>query len=82
MNVSPLASITGDQNMQIGMPAVYNFGSFDSLPLVEFVPNKQLNPKRVMELLRTDPQEGTAGSKKGGKTKQKQAVSEWNQDQE
>lgn len=55
MNVSPLASIAGDAAQNIGLPPVYNFGSFDSLPLVEFVPNKQLHPKRVLELLKQDP---------------------------
>jgi hypothetical protein len=39
MNVSPLATITGDTALNIGLPPVYNFGSFDSLPLVEFVPS-------------------------------------------
>lgn len=55
MNVSPLATITGDAAMNIGLPPVYNFGSFDSLPLVEFEPSSQINPKRVLELLKTDP---------------------------
>jgi len=81
MNVSPLASITGDQNMSVGMPAVFNFASFDSLPLVEFIPNNKVNPKRVLELLKADPQESSQSQQKG-KKKQKQAVSEWNQDQE
>lgn len=67
--------------MSVGMPAVYNFASFDSLPLVEFTPNKQLNPKRTLELLKADPQE-SASSQAKGKKKQKQQVSEWNQDQE
>lgn len=55
MNVSPLASIAGDAALNVGLPPVYNFASFDSLPLVEFVPNKQINPKRVLELLKQDP---------------------------
>jgi len=38
MNVSPLASIAGDTSSSVGVPPVYNFASFDSLPLVEFVP--------------------------------------------
>jgi len=81
MNVSPLATIAGDAALAVGLPPVYNFGSFDSLPLVEFVPHKSLHPKRVIELLKTDP---TDGGEKGKpkKPKGKQAVSEWNQDQE
>ena len=55
MNVSPLAAITGDQSMHVQLPPVYNFASFDSLPLVEFVPQRDLNPKIVLELLKTDP---------------------------
>lgn len=38
MNVSPLSAIAGEQANNVGVPPVYNFGSFDSLPLVEFVP--------------------------------------------
>lgn len=71
MNVSPLATIAGDAAQNVGLPPVYNFASFDSLPLVEFVPNKQLHPKRVLELLKTDPTESGDKKKaaKGGKGK-------------
>lgn len=31
--------------------------SFDTLPLVEFVPNLNLNEKRVLDALRMDPPE-------------------------
>lgn len=57
MNVSPLANIAGDAALNVGLPPVYNFGSFDSLPMVEFIPNKQVHAKRVLELLKTDPTE-------------------------
>ena len=57
MNVSPLAQIAGEAAANVGLPPVYNFASFDSLPLVEFVPTKQIHPKRVLELLKTDPTE-------------------------
>jgi hypothetical protein len=57
LHVSPLSAIAGDNAANVGVPPVYNFGSFDSLPLVEFVPQKGIAPKRVMELLRTDPLE-------------------------
>jgi len=67
MNVSPLATIAGDAAQNVGLPPVYNFASFDSLPLVEFVPQKQLHPKRVLELLKTDPTEGGDKQKKANK---------------
>ena len=38
-----------------GTNFVCNFGSFDSLPLVEFVPDPSIPPVRVKELLRQDP---------------------------
>jgi len=81
MNVSPIATIAGEAALNVGLPPVYNFGSFDSLPLVEFLPSKQVHPKRVLELLKSYPQESSS-SKQKAKPKGKQAVSEWNQDQE
>jgi hypothetical protein len=57
MNVSPLATIAGENALNVGLPPVYNFGSFDSLAMVEFVPSKQVHAKRVLELLKTDPQD-------------------------
>ena len=59
MNVSPLASIAGDAAHNAGIAPVYNFTSFDSLPLVEFVPPKSLNAKKVLELLKQDPTESS-----------------------
>lgn len=84
MNVSPLASIASDQAMHVQLPPVYNFASFDSLPLVEFVPQKGLNPKRVLELLKTDPQENQfkKNSPKKANKRDKALASEWNEDQE
>lgn len=82
MNVSPLATIAGDAALNVGLPPVYNFGSFDSLPMVEFIPTKQVHAKRVLELLKTDPQESSS-TKQKAKPKGKQAISEWNnQEQE
>ena len=84
MNVSPLAQIAGEAAANVGLPPVYNFASFDSLPLVEFVPSKQIHPKRVLELLKTDPTEdqGRSGPAKSRGPKGNQAVSEWNNEQE
>lgn len=45
-----------------------NFASFDSLPLVEFIPDPSIPPVRVKELLRMDPPAagGAAGARGGG----------------
>jgi len=47
---------------------VRNFGSFDSLPLVEFIPDPSIPPVRVKELLKMDPPAagGAAGARGGG----------------
>jgi|LauGreDrversion4_2_1035121.scaffolds.fasta_scaffold138934_3 hypothetical protein len=56
MDTNPLSIFMGhEQASAIGVPTIFNQASFDSLPLVEFVPHKSLNPKRVIELLRMDP---------------------------
>lgn len=69
----------------MGLQSIVNFCSFDSLPLVEFVPAKNLNPKRVMELLKADPSDdftGATGKKAVSKQPRGKGVSEWNQEQE
>jgi hypothetical protein len=56
MDTNPLSVFIGqEQAAMIGVPTIFNQASFDSLPLVEFIPHKSLNPKRVHELLRMDP---------------------------
>jgi len=56
MDTNPLSVFIGqEQAAMIGVPTIFNQASFDSLPLVEFIPHKALNPKRVHELLRMDP---------------------------
>jgi hypothetical protein len=57
MNVNPLINQAGDLCVHCGLPTQRNFGSFDTLPLVEFVPNLNLNEKRVLDALRMDPPE-------------------------
>ena len=69
-NSGPLASLVGENASNTGLQSIVNFCSFDSLPLVEFVPSRNLNPKRVIELLKADPSEdftGTAAKKPQGK---------------
>jgi hypothetical protein len=81
MNVSPLASIAGDAAASVGLPSIHNFASFDSLPLVEFVPHKQLNPKRVQELIRLDPHDDPKRKAPAQKKQNNRGgVSEWNND--
>jgi hypothetical protein len=48
-----------------GSPSIINFGSFDKLPLIEFIPDPSIPPVRAKELLRMDPplQDDNGGSK-------------------
>jgi len=68
INVNPLTNNKGDMCATCGNPIVRNFGSFDSLPLVEFIPDPSIPPVRVKELLRMDPPAagGAAGARGGG----------------
>ena len=50
-----------------GCPTITNFGSFDSLPLVEFAPDQSIPPVRVKELLRMDPPAAGGGMGGGGR---------------
>lgn len=61
-NSGPLALLVGENAANMGLQSIVNFCSFDSLPLVEFVPAKNLNPKRVMELLKADPSDDFTGA--------------------
>jgi len=49
---NPLTNNRGDFCVTCGNPTIRNFTSFDSLPLVEFVPDPSVPPVRVKELLR------------------------------
>jgi len=55
MNIQPLVNQGGDFCVNCGAPIVRNFGSFDTLPLVEFVPDGNIPVNRVLELLKMDP---------------------------
>ena len=68
---------TGDGFPYGGNPTVLNFGSFDPLPLVEFVPDPSIPPVRVRELLRMDPP--AAGGGGGGRGGWNQRVGEQEQ---
>lgn len=57
MNVNPLINEGGDFCVHCGMPCMRNFGSFDTLPLVEFMPHKNIPEMQVLQLLRMDPPE-------------------------
>lgn len=74
INVNPLTNNRGDWCTHCGNPTVRNFGSFDPLPLVEFVPDPSIPPVRVRELLRMDPP--AAGGGGGGRGGWNQRVSE------
>ena len=60
MNSNSVLNITGDFCTVCGHPFIRNFVGFDALPLVEFIPRSDIQPKKVLELLRMDPpEEGT-----------------------
>mmetsp|Transcript_5907 Transcript_5907/g.7182 ORF Transcript_5907/g.7182 Transcript_5907/m.7182 type:complete len:81 (+) Transcript_5907:3107-3349(+) len=64
ITVNPLTNPIGDCCTSCFCPIVRNFGSFDSLPLVEFIPDPSIPPVRVKELLRMDaPTQGSAGGR-------------------
>ena len=66
ITVNPLTNPSGDFCTSCMCPIVRNFGSFDSLPLVEFVPDPSIPPVRVKELLRMDaPMQGGGGGGRG-----------------
>lgn len=67
ITVNPLTNNAGDACTTCGCPIVRNFGSFDSLPLVEFAPDASIPPARVKELLKSDaPMAGGGGARGGG----------------
>lgn len=57
MNQNPLINPLGDFCVQCGQPTQRNFTSFDTLPLVEFIPEGNLEHEKVMRLLKMDPPE-------------------------
>jgi len=78
MNTNPLAFLLGqDSSNGIGVPTIYNQASFDSLPLVEFRPTRNLLPKRVTELLRTDPPNAMQKSKSRAKKPVNSSIDQW-----
>ena len=57
MNVNPRINQSGDHWTACGHPFIRNFIGFDTLPLVEFIPDRRLNQKQVIELLKEDPEQ-------------------------
>ena len=55
IQVNPLINPKSDTCTECGAILVRNFGSFDTLPLVEFIPDPSIPPIRVKELLKMDP---------------------------
>lgn len=84
MNVQPLVNQIGDFCVNCGAPVVRNFGSFDTLPLVEFVPEGNIPPAKAIELLRLDPPLEMSEPKAGGKRSNKRGVGadQWNENEE
>lgn len=62
MNINALINQNGDHCTACGHPFVRNFIGFDTLPLVEFVPDSRIPPKKVLELLREEPDDMSTAS--------------------
>lgn len=62
MQPNPLTNAKGDWCVACGHPVVRNFGSFDSVPLVEFIPDGSIPANKVKELIRMDPPTSNAPS--------------------
>lgn len=55
MNINSLINQNGDYCTACGHPFVRNFIGFDTLPLVEFVPDPRIPPAKVLDLLKEEP---------------------------
>jgi len=55
MNINALINQNGDHCTACGHPFIRNFVGFDTLPLVEFIPDARIPLKKVMELLKEEP---------------------------
>mmetsp|Transcript_17875 Transcript_17875/g.30373 ORF Transcript_17875/g.30373 Transcript_17875/m.30373 type:complete len:257 (-) Transcript_17875:23-793(-) len=73
MNANTLINWSGDHCTGCGQEFIRNFLGFDSLPLVEFVPQAHITHQKTIEYLRMDPPDdgtnfaGFKNGKKGGK---------------
>jgi len=77
MNINALINQNGDHCTACGHPFVRNFIGFDTLPLVEFVPNKNISNKTVIELLKEEPEDTSNQSKQSPSKSHKQANDGW-----
>mmetsp|Transcript_14244 Transcript_14244/g.14232 ORF Transcript_14244/g.14232 Transcript_14244/m.14232 type:complete len:272 (-) Transcript_14244:25-840(-) len=57
MNANALVNQTGDHCSACGHPFVRNFVGFDTLPLVEFMPESRIPLSNAIELLKEEPDE-------------------------
>lgn len=55
MNINALINQNGDHCTACGHPFVRNLIGFDTLPLVEFVPDPRIPPRKVLDLLKEEP---------------------------
>ncbi|CAI2371085.1 unnamed protein product [Moneuplotes crassus] len=71
MNVNALINQNGDHCTACGHPFIRNFVGFDTLPLVEFVPEARIPLPNVLELLKEEPDESvsTPSSRPSQRTK-------------
>lgn len=71
INIHSLINLLGDLCSACGHPFIRNFIGFDTLPLVEFVPEARIPFENVIELLKEEPDEtvSTASSRPSQRTK-------------
>lgn len=78
MNINALINQSGDHCTACGHPFVRNYVGFDTLPLVEFVPDRRIPAKQVLELLKEEPDDaGTTSASSRSSLKPKQETDGW-----
>jgi intraflagellar transport protein 122 len=79
MNINSLINQNGDFCTACGHPFVRNFIGFDTLPLVEFVPDPRIPPGKVLDLLKEEPDDYNKGPSKPT-TKKQPSTDGWKED--
>lgn len=80
MNANSLINQNGDFCSHCGHPFIRNCIGFDTLPLVEFVPDPNIPFNEVIALIREEPQKTAAAPKKKTQVKQKVSNDGWKED--
>ena len=81
MNINACINQAGDHCTACGHPFVRNFVGFDTLPLVEFAPDPRIPLKKVIELLKEEPDDaGTPGASSRASQKTKPESDGWKEE--